>query len=375
MSDAPTKETTKYPSRVIKGQDGIDIIRNNAARSNEAMRCLTGMRPSGKLHLGHYVGALQMRKELQDIDNVDCLFLIADYHALSDNFEDPSIVRRSVRDVAMDRMSVGLDPKKAHFVVQSYVPETAELTQFLQTFISKGTLDRNPTLKSEMQKITSWSKDESNLSVAFYTYPTSQAADILLPKGEIVAVGDDQIPHIEMTRNVANKINNKFRVVFPNKPYALLGDTPRLVGVDGQDKMSKSLGNAIMLSDSKEEVERKVKKMFTDPNRKTRTDAGNTEWNVVFTYLDVFFEDATLLAEYKERYRRGGESAPSDSEMKILLADSLERLLSPIREQRRAVEEQPELVSDALLAGSEYERKIAQETLRELKDALGILRY
>lgn len=373
--DIRANEESKYPKRVLRGKEGIDEVKKVAEIRTESIRCLTGMRPSGKLHLGHYVGALQTWKELQDIDNVDCLFLIADYHALSDNFEDPSIVRNSVREVAIDRMSVGLDPLKSHFVVQSYVPETAELTQFLQTFISKGTLDRNPTLKNEMQKILEWSKDESGLSVAFYTYPTSQAADILLPKWEIIAVWEDQIPHIEMTRAVAQKINKKFRVVFPHKPFALLGDTPRLVGVDGQDKMSKSLGNAIMLSDSASEVEKKVKKMFTDPNRLTKYDPGNPEWNVVFTYLDVFFEDRALLEMYKERYRTGGENAPSDSEMKILLTDTLNRLLEPIRQKRVEIEQDPEKVRDALILWSEYEREIAKETLRELKDALGILRY
>jgi len=151
--DIRANEESKYPKRVLRGKEGIDEVKKVAEIRTESIRCLTGMRPSGKLHLGHYVGALQTWKELQDIDNVDCLFLIADYHALSDNFEDPSIVRNSVREVAIDRMSVGLDPLKSHFVVQSYVPETAELTQFLQTFISKGTLDRNPTLKNEMQKI------------------------------------------------------------------------------------------------------------------------------------------------------------------------------------------------------------------------------
>ncbi len=363
---------------VLKWQEWIQAAKDKAQvrkANGDVLRCLTGMRPSGKLHLGHYVGALKNRKTLQEIDNIDCLFLIADYHALSDNFENPNIVKQSVRDVAIDRMSVGLDPTKAHFVVQSYVPETAELTQFIQTFISKAQLDRNPTLKSEMEKINQGHKDESNLSVAFYAYPTSQAADILLPKWEIIAVWEDQIPHIEMTRQVADRINKKFRVVFPHKPFALLGETSKLVGVDGNDKMSKSLGNAIMLSDTKEEVERKVKMMYTDKNRLKKTDPGNPDGNVVFTYLDVFFDDIAVLEDLKERYRVGGERAPSDSEVKILLAETLNKLLDPIREKRAEAEARPEIITQALIEGSEYERTIAQETLRELKDALWILLY
>lgn len=370
-----TTNIKEYPAWVLKGKEGLERTKELASKRESLVRCLTGMRPSGKLHLWHYVGALQMWKELQNIDNIDCLFLIADYHALSDNFDNPDIVKQSVRDVALDWMSVWLDPKKAHFVVQSYVPETAELTQFLQTFITKPQLDDNPTLKNEMRQISSGKKDNSDISVAFYNYPTSQAADILLPKWEIVAVGEDQIPHIEMTRRVANKINNQFRIVFPHKPFALLGEVPKLMGVDGKEKMSKSLGNAIMLSDSKEEVEAKVKKMYTDPGRLKKTDPGKLEGNVVFTYLDVFFEDASLLQDYKDRYTRGGNNAPGDMEMKIMLADTLHRLLEPIRERRKEAEENPRIVSDALEEGSAYERKIAQQTLIDLKDAMGILRY
>ena len=211
--------------------------------------------------------------------------------------------------------------------------------------------------------------------MAFYNYTTSQAADILLPRGEIVAVGADQLPHIEATRRVAAKINKQFGTVFPHKPFALLGDTPRLVGTDGKDKMSKSLGNAIMLSDTEEEVVKKVKKMITDTNRKSKFDPGNVDNNAVFNYLDVFFEDKSLLNDYKQRYTAGGENSPGDMELKTMLADTLNTLLAPMRAKRKEYEEQPQLVTEALEEGSAYARTIGQKTLHDLKEALGILHY
>lgn len=219
--------------------------------NTDKQRILTGMRPTGKLHLGHYVGALENWISLQE--KYDCYFLISDYQALGDYSEDVTKIRNSVIEVTLDWLSVGLNPKTSTFVVQSYVPEYAELTMLLSMITPKGMVDRNPTLKTEMAR-------QKNVSLGFYNYPMSQVADILLSKANLVPVGEDQLPHIELTREVARKFNRIYDDIFP-MPEALVGRVPRLVGIDGKAKMSKSLGNCIYLSDSKEEVEKKVKKM------------------------------------------------------------------------------------------------------------------
>ncbi len=323
---------------------------------------LTGMRPTGALHLGHYVGALENWIKLQEKYN--CHFLIADYQAFGDYADNISKIRDSVIQVAMDWLSVGLDPKKTSFVIQSYVPEHAELAMLLSMIIPKGMIDRNPTLKAE-------SVLQKDISLGFYNYPASQAADILLPKANLIPVGEDQLPHIELTREIARKFNRMYGDIFP-VPSALVGRVPRLVGIDGKAKMSKSLGNCVYLSDSREIVENKVKKMFTDPTRLKATDPGHIEGNVVFTYLDSFHPDAVELENLKNKYAAG---KISDKEVKYILAGLLNTFLDPIRERRAFYQAHPEAVREALLEGTEKAKKVAAATMLEVREAMKITGY
>ncbi len=329
---------------------------------NKKKTILTGMRPTGKLHLGHYVGALENWIELQKTYN--CYFLIADYQALGDYAEDISRIRNSVIEVALDWLSVGLDYKKNNFVIQSYVPEYSELAMLLSMITPKGMVDRNPTLKSEMLL-------QKDVSLGFYNYPSSQVADILLSKADLVPVGDDQLPHVELTREIARKFNRIYGHVFP-EPGALVGRVPRLVGIDGKAKMSKSLGNCIYLSDSEEEVAKKVNKMYTDPTRIRATDPGHIEGNVVFVYLDAFYQDKKELENLKNKYKKG---EISDVEIKNILSETLNKLLKPIRERRAYYEAHPSEVKKALIDGTNRSRKIAQKTIAEVKNAMNISKY
>ena len=325
-------------------------------------RILTGMRPTGPLHLGHYVGALENWINLQK--KFECYFLIADYQALGDYAEDIGRIRNSVVDVALDWLAVGLDPKTTNFVIQSYIPEHAELAMLLSMIIPKGMIDRNPTLKSEMAR-------QKDVSLGFYNYPASQVADILLPKANLVPVGDDQLPHIELTREIAEKFNRLYGHVFP-VPEALVGRIPRLVGIDGKAKMSKSLGNCIYLSDPESAVTQKVKKMYTDPTRLRATDPGHIEGNVVFVYLEAFHPDKNELENLKKKYTQG---KVGDAEVKNLLAKLLNDFLKPIRERRNYYQARPEDIKKALVEGTSRARKIAQATMLEVKNALNITNY
>lgn len=327
-------------------------------------RILTGMRPTGLLHLGHYVGALENWIKLQD--KYDCYFLIADYQAFGDHMAEVERIRSSVIDVALDWLSVGLDPKKTTFVVQSYVPEHAELAMLLSMIIPLSRIRQNPTLKAEMAQM-----NKKDLSLGFFNYPASQVADILLPKANLVPIGEDQLPHIELARDAAKKFNKLYGQVFPI-PSALVGRVPRLVGIDGRSKMSKSLGNCIYLSDSKEVVEGKVRKMYTDPTRKSIMDPGHIEGNVVFTYLDAFHPDAEELQKLKLQYKEGGIG---DVQTKEILADLLNQLLTPIRERRNYYKTHPEEVRAALIEGTLRAKKIAGETIKEVKSAMNIDHY
>ena len=329
---------------------------------NKKKTILTGMRPTGRLHLGHYVGALENWIKLQK--EYTCYFLIADYQALGDYAEDVSRIRNSVIEVALDWLSVGLDPLENNFVIQSYIPEYAELTMLLSMITPKGMVDRNPTLKSEMLL-------QKDVSLGFYNYPASQVADILLPKADLVPVGDDQLPHIELTREIARKFNRIYGKIFP-EPEALVGRVPRLMGIDGKAKMSKSLGNCIYLSDSEEEVNKKVKKMYTDPTRIRATDPGHIEGNVVFIYLDAFYQDKKGLEELKNKYKKG---EVGDVEIKKILSDTLNAFLAPIRERRAFYESHPEEVQKALIEGTARSREIAQKTITEVKKAMNISGY
>ena len=327
-------------------------------------RILTGIRPTGALHLGHYVGALENWVRLQD--EYDCFFLIADYQALGDHLDDIEGIRRSVLEVGMDWLSVGLDPERSTFVVQSYVPEHAELSMLLSMLTPLGMLERNPTLKAEREQV-----EAKGLSVGFYTYPVSQVADILLPKANLVPVGEDQLPHIEMTREVARKFNGRYGEVFP-EPASLVGRVARLPGTDGQAKMSKSLGNVIYLSDDEDTVNRKVGSMYTDPTRIHATDPGHVEGNPVFDYHDAFNEDKAEVEELKERYRAG---KVGDVEVKQRLARALNAFLAPIRERRAYYQERSETAREALVEGSRRAKKVAEATMAEVRERMGIMYF
>jgi tryptophanyl-tRNA synthetase len=323
-------------------------------------RILTGIRPTGSLHLGHYAGALENWVRLQK--EYECFFLIADYQ-VSDYADEIGRVRESVFEVALDWLAVGLDPEGSHYVIESLVPQHAELTMLLSWFMPLGRLQRNPTLKAEMDDLEIGKK---GVPVGFFIYPLMQVANILMPRAHLVPVGDDQLPHIEMTREMARKFNRDFGDVFP-EPEPLVGRVPRLVGLDGQAKMSKSLDNAIYLKDDAENVQRKVMSMYTDPTRLRATDPGHVEGNPVFMYHDAFNPDTAEVDDLKERYVRG---AVGDVEVKKKLVVAVNNFLDPIRERRHHYEERPELVREALARGSKAGYDAAEETIVAVREAL-----
>jgi len=327
-------------------------------------RILTGVRPTGPLHLGHYVGALENWLKLQD--EYECFFLISDYQALGDHLGETERIRNSVIDVALDWLSVGLDPKKCSFVIQSYVPEHAELFMLLSMFVPISLVDRNPTLKAEIVQ-----QKKSDVSLGFYNYPVSQAADILLPQADLVPVGEDQLPHIELTREIVRKFNKTYGNIF-KEPQALVGRIPRLIGIDGKAKASKSLNNCIFLSDSAENVAKKVKSMYTDPTRLKSTDPGHIEGNVVFNYLDAFHTDPAELEILKKKYTEG---KIGDGEVKNILTATLNTFLSPIRERRAFYQDHPEAVREALLGGTKKAKELAVATMLEVRKAMKITEY
>ena len=326
--------------------------------ASERKRILTGIRPTGSLHVGHYAGALENWLRLQD--EYECFFLIADYQ-VSDYADDIDRVRDSVFQIALDWLAVGLDPERGHFVIESLVPEHAELATWLSWYTPLTRLQRNPTLKAEMADLES-----KSVPVAFFTYPIMQVANILMPKAHLVPVGDDQLPHIEMTREIVRRFNRLFGEVFPELE-ALVGRVPRLVGLDGNAKMGKSANNAIFLKDDAETVTKKVMKMFTDPTRIHATDPGHVEGNPLFMYHDAFNPNTAEVDDFKERYLKG---KVGDVEVKQALASALNTLLDPIRERRAKFEAQPGLVRDALAAGTAHAKKVAEQTMAEVRSAL-----
>lgn len=323
-------------------------------------RILTGIRPTGPLHLGHYAGALANWVKLQS--DYECYFLIADYQ-VSDYADDISRVREAVWEVALDWLAVGLDPERSSFVIESLIPEHAELTLWLSWFLPMGMLQRNPTLKREMEDF-----GRKSVPVAFFTYPVMQVANILMPRAHLVPVGEDQLPHIELTREVVRRFNRQFKEVFP-EPEGLVGPVPRLVGIDGQAKMSKSLDNAIYLKDTPAVVNEKVRSMYTDPTRLRATDPGHVEGNPVFLYHDIFNPDREEVAELKERYRRGDVG---DVEVKHRLATVLNVFLDPIRERRERFSADMGFVRDALENGTNRTRKAARNTMALVREALDL---
>jgi tryptophanyl-tRNA synthetase len=330
-------------------------------------RVLTGMRPTGPLHLGHYAGALQNWVKLQHEYN--CSFLIADYQ-VADYADNLPRVRNAVWEVALDWLAVGLDPESSRFVIESMVPEHAELMTWLAWFVSVGMLERNPTLKAEMEAIENPRDAKTKgkaVPVAFYIYPAMQVANILLSRADLVPVGEDQLPHVELSRETARRFNREVKPIFP-EPEALLGRVPRLVGTDGNAKMSKSRGNTIDLKDSAATVAKKVRRMYGGPPRGAK-EAGKVEENPVFLYLDAFDPDAAQVQNLKERYERTGVS---NKELKDRLTTVLNELLEPMRERRAQYESNMSLVREALDQGSRRARAIAQETMEMVRDALDL---
>lgn len=327
-------------------------------------RILTGDRPTGPLHIGHYVGSLANRVKLQD--EYDQFVMIADVQALTDNYDNPQKVRDNIIQLALDYISVGIDPSKTTIFVQSQVPAIAELTVFYMNLVTIARLQRNPTVKDEMKQ----KGMEENVTLGFLAYPVSQAADITSINAHLVPVGEDQVPMIEQTREIVRKFNSLYgETLF--EPEALVGEFPRLVGTDGNSKMSKSIGNTIYLSDSKEEVERKVRGMYTDPNRLKATDPGKVEGNPVFIYLDAFglASDKGRIEDLRKRYKEG---TVGDVEVKGVLIDVLETFLQPVRMRRQEAEKDLGKVEKMLNEGTEKANQIAQETLESVKAAMKI---
>ena len=305
-------------------------------------RILTGDRPTGPLHLGHYVGSLQNRVRLQH--DYDTYILIADIQALTDNFEHPEKLEANVFEVALDYLAVGLDPERVKIVVQSMVPELSELTTYFMNLVTVATLERNPTVKDEIKQ----RNFKRGVPVGFWSYPISQAADITIFKAELVPVGEDQLPMIEQAREIVRRFNSLYAKVLV-EPRAMLGQMARLPGTDGGAKMSKSLGNCIYLGDPSEAVRKRVMSMFTDPTRIHPTDPGHVEGNPVFTYHDVFNPDKAEVDELKERYRKG---TVGDVEVKQKLFNALNAFLGPIRERRTEFAAKPERVREIIMEGT-----------------------
>lgn len=338
---------------------------------------LTGDRPTGKLHLGHYVGSLKRRVELQSSGDFDEIYImIADAQALTDNADNPEKIRQSIKEVALDYLSVGLDPSKVTLFIQSQISELCELSFYYMNLVTVSRVQRNPTVKAEIQL----RNFENSIPVGFFTYPISQAADITAFKANIVPVGNDQEPMIEQTREIVRKFNSTYSEVLV-EPDILLPDNEvcqRLPGTDGKNKMSKSLGNCIYLSDDAATVKEKVMSMYTDPDHLRVSDPGKIEGNTVFTYLDAFIKPDSFtrfLPEYenldalKEHYKKGGLG---DVKVKKFLNAVLEDELVPIRERRKKYEADIPYVYDVLKKGSEKARSVAAKTVAEVKAAMKI---
>ena len=338
---------------------------------------LTGDRPTGRLHLGHYVGSLRRRVELQNEGNYDKMFVfIADVQALTDNADNPEKVRQNIIEVALDYLSAGLDPDKVTMFIQSMIPELAELTVYYMNLVNVGRLQRNPTVKTELQM----RNFGEGVPVGFFTYPISQAADITAFKATTVPVGEDQKPMLEQCNEIVRRFNQIYAPVLV-EPQIMLPTNQvcmRLPGIDGNAKMSKSLGNCIYLSDDQKEVEKKVKSAYTDPTHLQVEDPGHVEGNVVFTYLDAFATDDDFvqfwpdyknLDELKDHYRRGGLG---DMKCKKFLMKVLNDRLEPIRQRRHEFEKDIPEVYNILKKGSETAREVAAQTLHEVKEAMRI---
>ena len=338
---------------------------------------LTGDRPTGRLHVGHYVGSLRRRVELQNTGDFDDIFImIADAQALTDNADNPEKVRQNIIEVALDYMACGLNPEKSTLFIQSQVPELTELSFYYMNLVTVSRLQRNPTVKNEI-KMRNF---EASIPVGFFTYPISQAADITAFKATVVPVGEDQLPMLEQTKEIVHKFNSVYgdtlidpKILLPENEACL-----RLPGIDGKAKMSKSLGNCIYLSEESEDIKKKVFSMFTDPNHIRVEDPGSLEGNTVFTYLDAFCKPeyfAEFLPEYqnldelKAHYQRGGLG---DMKVKRFLNNVLQAELEPIRNRRKELQKDIPAIYEILKKGSEKAEAVAAQTLKEVKDAMKI---
>ncbi|MCD7862960.1 MAG: tryptophan--tRNA ligase [Lachnospiraceae bacterium] len=338
---------------------------------------LTGDRPTGRLHVGHYVGSLRRRVELQNSGEYDKIYImIADAQALTDNFENPEKVRQNIIEVALDYMSCGLDPAKSHLFIQSQVSELTELTFYYMNLVTVSRLQHNPTVKNEIQLRNL----EASIPVGFFTYPISQTSDITAFKATTVPVGEDQLPMIEQAREIVRKFNSIYAPVLV-EPEALIPDNEackRLPGTDGKAKMSKSLGNCIYLADEADDVKNKIMNMYTDPLHLKVSDPGHLEGNTVFTYLDAFCKDEHFerylpeyanLDEMKAHYVKGGLG---DMKVKRFLNNVMQETLEPIRNRRKELEKDIPAVFDVLKAGTDVAREDATQTLSEVKSAMKI---
>ena len=338
---------------------------------------LTGDRPTGKLHLGHYIGSLRRRVQLQEEGDYDRMFVfMADVQALTDNADNPEKIRQNIIEVALDYLAAGLDPEKCTLFIQSQITELAELTTYLMNLITVSRVQRNPTVKTEI-KMRNF---EANIPLGFFCYPVSQAADITLFKATTVPAGEDQEPMIEVARELARRFNQTYGEVLvePNIMLPENATARRLPGTDGKEKMSKSLGNCIYLSDSADEVWQKVRSMYTDPNHLNVSDPGQVEGNAVFTYLDAFSTDADFaefrpeyqnLDELKDHYRRGGLG---DMKCKKFLNNVINNMLEPMRQRRHQWEQDIPGIYEILKKGTEQARETAAQTMDEVRHAMRI---
>ena len=329
---------------------------------------LTGDRPTGKLHLGHYIGSLKNRVALQDSDKYEPFVMIADMQALTDNAHNPQKIRDNLIEVALDYLAVGLDPSKTTIFVQSQIPALSELTMYYMNLVSISRVERNPTVKTEIKQ----KNFGEGVPTGFVVYPISQASDITAFKAKLVPVGEDQLPMIEQTREIVRSFNSTYHVDCLVEPEAMLPDdnlSRRLPGIDGNAKMSKSLNNGIYLSDDEETVLQKVMSMYTDPNHIHVEDPGNIEGNTVFEYLDVFADDKSYVEQLKQQYQAGGLG---DVKVKKYLFEVLNDLLKPIRERRAELAKDLPAVYQMLRDCSDRANQVANQTLAEVRAAIGI---
>jgi len=331
---------------------------------NKKKIILTGDRPTGRLHLGHYIGSLANRVVLQQ----ECQqnILIADMQALTDHAEDPELVQESVLQLGFDYLSVGIDPEISTILIQSMVPELSELTMYYLNLVTVGRLEKNPTVKDEMKQ----KGFGRQVPAGFLMYPVSQAADITAFRANLVPVGADQLPVLEQVNEIVRTFNRIYKTDVLVESEGLVSAVSRLPGIDGKNKMGKSLGNCIFLSDPSDEVKRKVFEAYTDPGHIKVDDPGKVEGNMVFAYLDAFASDKNKVRELKERYRLGGLG---DVAVKNYLVEVLEDFLTPIRKRRKELEKDPAQMMAILKRGTERARQVAAQTLKDAKEAMGII--